>query len=86
MGGFWLGQFPKYMIKHMVWHFECPKAAGSSEGDFGLVVQPFENTAQKCNGCNDHLEVTHRRARSGSMQGAARAPVDNFARQIIQPA
>ena len=30
-------------------------------------------------------KVTHRRARSGSMQGAARAPVDNFTRRILQP-
>lgn len=30
-------------------------------------------------------EVTHRRARSGFLEGAARAPVDNFTQQIIQP-
>ncbi len=32
-----------------------------------------------------HRKVIHRRARSGSMQGAARAPVDNFTLRILQP-
>ena len=35
--------------------------------------------------CQYHRKVTHRRARSGFMGVATRAPVDNFIRQISQP-
>lgn len=35
--------------------------------------------------CRDRRKVTHRRARSGFMEVAARAPVDNFTRLNSQP-
>ena len=45
MGKFWLGQFSKRVIKSKFEDSEGPEAVGSSHGDFGFVVEPFDNTA-----------------------------------------